>query len=124
MDRADDNIAAAVAASPISPGAVEAMSRGDFHWRITITPDGGLPAGGAFPHLIQWGEGMTHPSARLPDRGVKFAEFTIRHPEPRRLEQAFTTIGLDAKRDSIVIEAAQRVDLGAAFATPGGMVRL
>ncbi len=120
-----DNIDAAVAASPVSPGTIEAMSRGEFNWRITIPADGSLPEGGAFPHLIQWGEGMTHPSVRLPDRSLTLAEFTIRHPEPLRLRTALEAIGLDAKRDAIAVEQSQgSVELGATIVTPSGPVKI
>jgi hypothetical protein len=120
-----DDIAAATAASPISPGAAEAMSRGEFYWQISITPDGSLPEGGAFPHLIQWGGGMTHPSARLLDRGVTLTQFTIRHPDPARLHAAFSAIGLDAGRDSIQIEHSPGgIGLAAVITAPAGIVRI
>jgi hypothetical protein len=118
-----DDVAAAVAASPVHAGDIIPMSRGEFSWQFTITADGSLPESGAFPHLIQWGEGMTHPSERLPDRGLALAEFAIRHPEPARLRAALAAIGI--ARDAIVVQQADGgVELSAAIVTPSGDVKL
>lgn len=47
-----DDIHAAVAASPVSLGNVEPMSRGQLNWLITIPKDGSLPLQGVAPTLI------------------------------------------------------------------------
>lgn len=64
------------------PGATPRdLSRGDLHWRFSL-PDDGLPLdGGVTPALIDW-RGGPHPSARLPDRGMRLTALELRHPAP------------------------------------------
>jgi len=54
-------------ASP-AHGEILSMQRGDYHWRITVPPDGRLPDGGSQPTLIQW-DVPFHPAERLPESG-------------------------------------------------------
>jgi hypothetical protein len=63
------------------PGTVTPMTRGALRWRITV-PTGGRPAGdGLLPSVIQWDVPMTeHPTARLPDAGVRLAGLAVRGP--------------------------------------------
>lgn len=52
-----------------SPTVAERMTpRGMLRWRITVRDDGGRPAGGAVPLLIQWGD--EHPCDALRASGV------------------------------------------------------
>jgi hypothetical protein len=49
-------------------GAERMTPRGLLRWRITVPDDGGRPAGGAVPLLIEWGD--VHPADALPEHGV------------------------------------------------------
>jgi len=64
--------AAALRAAGFDPGRIVAAERmaprGLLRWRITVPDDGGRPAAGAVPLLIEWGE--VHPADSLPARGV------------------------------------------------------
>jgi hypothetical protein len=62
-------------------GTVTPMTRGALRWRITV-PTGGRPGGdGLLPSVIQWDVPMTeHPTARLPEAGVRLAGLAVRGP--------------------------------------------
>jgi hypothetical protein len=63
-------------------GTIVPMTRGALRWRITIPPGGRPPADGLLPTLIQWDVPMSeHPTARLPDAGVRLAGLTVRGPK-------------------------------------------
>ncbi len=64
----EDIDAAVAAAAPLALGNIEAMTRGQASWRITIPADGSLPLQGVAPSLIQWTV-TAHPASRLEDRG-------------------------------------------------------
>ncbi|MBL8518335.1 MAG: VOC family protein [Betaproteobacteria bacterium] len=64
--------------SPASLGAIHQMERGSFKWRITIPPDGHLPADGIVPTLIQW-DVDDHPTRHLPESGNRLKSLTGWH---------------------------------------------
>lgn len=76
---------AAKASEPLGP--VQAMSRGERHWHITIPDDGTIPLDGAGPALIEWQPGPSHPAQNLPDLGLSLQRVCIGHPQPERLQQ-------------------------------------
>lgn len=90
---ATEDLDAAVARSPWDHGAIETMSRGDLHWRITIPGDGALRQGGLVPTLIEWPAGV-HPSARLNDVGVRLLGLELADPEPGPLRSGLEALGL------------------------------
>lgn len=61
-------------------GEILAMRRGDFRWRITVPTDGGLPADGRLPTLIQW-DVPCHPADRLPESGCALLSLDTSRPE-------------------------------------------
>ena len=56
-------------------GAERMTSRGLLRWRITLRDDGGRPAGGAVPLLIEWGD--VHPCDALADCGVALESIAL-----------------------------------------------
>ena len=108
------DIAMALAHSPPGSGAPVALARGALSWTITVPPDGSLPAGGGWPTLIRWTAGP-HPSATLPESGVRLARLEIHHPEADRLARA-----LPLTDPRLVFLPAATPALRAAFATPAG----
>ena len=58
-----------------SPGTykVESFSRGPYRWRMALTPDGSLPAGGTQPYYIQWES--EHPTQAMAATGVTLDHF-------------------------------------------------
>lgn len=89
-------IEALASASAVPLGPVRPMSRGGLAWRLTLTEDGSLPAGGLVPFLIQWGEGTPHPSSRLPDSGCRLVSLGGRHPKPALVSDALASLGASA----------------------------
>lgn len=115
-----DDIEAARRASPIDPGPVHAMSRGDFRWRITIPDDGGRPGAGVLPTLIQW-QDARHPADDMADTGVRLAALAAAHPEPGSMREALAALGL-SETLKVTFDAAPR--LAAMLATRLGTVTL
>ncbi|MEL6683614.1 MAG: VOC family protein, partial [Pseudomonadota bacterium] len=69
----------AVAGPPVS------LKRGNLAWQLTVPKDGSLPFDGAYPTLIRWHAGVTHPTQSLPDSRCRLITFTITHPEADRI---------------------------------------
>ena len=97
------DIAAVAARCPVPLGPPERVGRGSLEWRITVPPDGALPAGGVVPTLIQWPDDRPHPAESMADFGVRLDSLTLHHPSP-----------------ALVAEALARLDV--AEARPGGPV--
>lgn len=115
-----DDIEAARRADPIDPGPVHAMSRGSFHWRITIPDDGARPGAGVLPTLIQWND-ERHPAEAMPDAGVRIAALAAAHPEPAAIRAALAALGLGDTL-KVTFNAAPR--LAAMLSTKRGTVTL
>ena len=120
-----DAIEMAAARSPIPLGRIEAMSRGDLEWRITIPADGSLPEGGTMPTVIQWPDDRSHPSSCMPDLGCRLLSLDLGHPHPHRLDAAIDAIGLDRSNGLVSVSGSPDGPwLRARLETPSGVVTL
>jgi hypothetical protein len=88
-----DDIGAARQALAIDTGAVQAMTRDAFEWRITVPADGALPAAGVLPTLIQWSDAC-HPADALPDYGLRLLALAAAHPQPGVIRSALAALSL------------------------------
>ena len=102
------------------PGAILAMHRGDFAWRISVPADGRLPAGGLVPTLIQWSD-RRHPADALSDGGVHLVALAGEHPEPAPVRAALAALGLS---ETLKVTYGRSVRLAAMLRTPRGTVTL
>ena len=68
------------------------MRRGDLGWRLTIPPDGHLPAGGLLPALIEW-DTSGHPARRLPDSGCHLTRLRLTPSDPETGSRALEVMG-------------------------------
>jgi hypothetical protein len=118
-----DDIRAAVLASPADLGKIEAASRGNLSWLITIPEDGGLVLGGVAPQLIQWPEGV-HPTSTLPDSGCSLIRLEAFHPEPDKVRAVLRAIGFEGELGVSPLPAGGRPYLVAHIETPAGLRRL
>lgn len=118
-----DDIAGAVAASPVSPGTIETGRRGDLEWLITIPEDGSMPEGGLFPMLIQWPESLGEhgPAPRMADLGCSLEKLRLAAPEPAKLKTALETIGFEGP---VAIGSGRPGGLVAHIDTPDGLREL
>jgi hypothetical protein len=81
-------------ASEIS-GEIVNLTRGALSWQITVPIDGSLPLGGAYPTLIKWGEGVTHPASMLTDHAIRLENLTVSHPAADELKHRVSVSGID-----------------------------
>jgi glyoxalase-like protein len=116
-----DDIDATTARSRIDVGAIRPMSRGDLHWRITITDDGHMPGAGLVPALIQWPANVTHPSERLLDSGIRLVTLAGEHPDPATIRAALAALGLS---ETLKVTYGRHPRLAAMLRTPRGVVTL
>jgi Glyoxalase-like domain len=86
-------------------------TRGLLRWRITVPDDGGRPAGGAVPLLIEWGD--VHPADSLPTRGVAIESLQVGGID-----------GALAKQLGVELPAPATSALSAVLAGPRGRVIL
>lgn len=90
---------------------------GLLSWKITVREDGQRLFYGALPTLIEWGG--VHPSANLPDSGIRLTALQASHARPEDLHAAYEAIGLQK------VDITQgRPRLAATFETPRGAVTL
>lgn len=105
---------------PIPPGRIEAMSRNDLHWLITIPQDGSLPAGGVLPSLIQW-RTDTHPATRMPASGCRLRNLRLHHSTAHWLQHALYDGGLRELIEWQPLSADDLPGLEALIETPTGL---
>jgi len=119
-----DDICAASAAAPISPGPVEEGKRGDLVWQITLLEDGSMPEGGLFPTLIQWpgSLGPDGPAPGMSDLGCRLDALKIYHREPERLTTALTAIGAEHLVEIRQSDETSPPVLAAVINTPKGKI--
>ena len=91
-----DDIHAAASASTVPLGKVEAMSRGNFEWLITVPEDGRLRLGGLAPTLLQW-RSKTHPGETLKDLGCSLVRFEGSHPQPEQVRDFLSSVGFEGE---------------------------
>jgi len=117
------DIEAALASSPVPLGRIEALSRGQLHWRITIPADGSLPLQGVAPTLIQWEPGP-HPASRLAEAGCSLLQLEGFHPEAQTITALLKALGFEGKFSIFPLAAHEKPFLVATFQTPGGVRKL
>ena len=106
-----------LAQSKIGVGATNQLSRGELTWKVALTDDGRLSAGGYFPLCIQWLTDF-HPASRMVDLGCRFKRLVIGHPYPDWIETCLDSIGAV---DLVQIERVDRPGfLRAVIETPAG----
>jgi hypothetical protein len=81
---------------------------------MAVPADGILPFDGAFPALIQWLTPL-HPTAALPDHGLRLRCLTLAHPQAQALR---TALPLTDPRIAVVPGPVKA--LSATFDTPHG----
>lgn len=101
------------AKSSVPLGAVKPMSRSNLRWRLTMTDDGCLPAGGLIPFLIEWAA-APHPTASMKDSGCSLIGLQGVHPEPEKVESALESLGA---RHLISIEKSSPASIPSLLAT-------
>jgi len=118
-----EDIVRDAAASTEALGDILPMERGDYRWRISVSPDGHLPGDGLVPTLIQW-DVPFHPASRLPDTGCRLMKLEGFHPQPARIRTALAALGLEARLGVHSCAADEAAQLVAYIRTPGGLVEL
>lgn len=114
------DIMAAAAAVLVDVGEVIAVERGESRWRITVPRDGGLPAAGVFPSLIQWT--TADPTTLLPDSGCRLESLDLGHPRATALYESLRGLGLGEGEPVELADAEPAIV--ARIRTPGGMAVL
>jgi hypothetical protein len=93
------------------------MTRGEFHWNISVPADGSLPGDGLLPTLIQW-QTPLHPSERLPAAQVSLRALCGFHAQARQLQDELAWLGADHLIE--FDETLEPASLMAIFDTPDG----
>jgi hypothetical protein len=115
-----DDIDTARRSLGVDTGAVQAMTRGGFEWRITVPADGSLPAGGVLPTLIQWAD-HRHPADALPDSRLRLLALAGAHPHPGVIRSALAALALG---ETIKVTYGAQPRMVAMLQTPRGPVTL
>lgn len=116
-----DDLDASMADSPEPLGAVVAMTRGPFAWRITVPPDGRPPLGGVVPALIAWSS--AHPALGIADRGCRLDRLEAWHPDRNRVERVLRA--MHAPEIAVVkATSPEAPSLVATIETPNGLRRV
>ncbi|WP_332693838.1 VOC family protein, partial [Devosia sp.] len=118
-----DDIYDACAASPLPLGHIEAMTRGDLRWKISIPAEGGLVMQGVAPALIQW-DTKPHPASGMRDAGCSLVRVEAFHSDADRGRDLLEKIGFDDPLDVLPAEPGVPAHLVAYIQTPFGLRRL
>jgi hypothetical protein len=100
-------------------------NKGILHWQISVRADGQRLFDGALPTLIQWGKPdateplRLHPRNTLPRSGVTLQSIDITHPSAKKLQAAYTSIGLNG-----ISISEGPANIKATLKTPKGIVVL
>ncbi|MBU6312883.1 MAG: tetratricopeptide repeat protein [Actinomycetales bacterium] len=104
---------AARAREPLGP--VEALSRGEISWRLTLPTDGSVPLDGLGPLVLQW-DGASA-ATRLPESPIRLVSLTIAHPDAERVRAQLLSLGLAGP---VTVQQDLVPHLIASFDTPSG----
>jgi hypothetical protein len=108
-------------ATKASLGNIEAMSRGNFNWLISIPTKGQLIMNGAVPMMIQWLGGL-HPCDTMPDSGCALTALEISHPAANEVNRILEQIGFASPLVQCHVDEVAR--LIAKINTPDGIREL
>ena len=114
-----DDIRSTLAGCSEPLGEVEAMTRGELDWLITIPLDGRLPLGGVAPALIEW-RSQGHPASRLRETGCALLRLEAFHPEAARISTLLESISVEGEISVAPLRAGTRPYLVAHIQTPNG----
>ena len=84
-------------------------------WRLTVSPE--LTGDGLIPFFIDWGK-TPHPAAALPE-GCSLVALRAEHPEPNRIKELLSTLGL-----SLRVDSGSAPTIIATIRTPNGNIEL
>lgn len=101
-------------------GDIEAMSRGDNHWLITIPQDGSLPFDGIAPALIEW-HTARHPATGMQDFGMSLVKLELLHPDAARIDELIQKLGMQGDVVVKPVSTGQPAQLIAHIMTPLGL---
>jgi len=114
------NLDALAPRSPVDLGDILSLARDDLRWRITVPPDGHLPARGLVPTLIEWADAR-HPADGLADHHLALVALAGEHPEPAPVRTALARLGLG---DEVKVSYGMSPRLAAMIRTRRGIVTL
>ncbi len=118
-----NDIRLASAAAPDLFGNIEAMSRGQWKWFITIPGNGSLPFDGIAPMLIEWNS-ETHPAVTLADAGCSLVRLEGFHPQAGRITELLQSINFQDEFALFFIPPSEAPYLTALIQTPSGVRQL
>jgi hypothetical protein len=117
-----NDVKAALAASPVVSGYAIPMSRGDFHWTITVPRNGSLPMQGVAPTMIQWRD--AHPAASMPESGCSLVKLEGFHPRAAKVRGMLEAIGFQGEFSVSPLPPDRAPFLVAHIHTPQGIAQL
>ena len=100
-------------------GSVEAMSRDNLEWFITIPPGGNLLEGGTIPMVIQWQVGE-HPAGKMAELGCTLDKMEVHHSQPGKVAMVLNQIGASELVEIRPLAVGSSPYLTAQLATPLG----
>jgi len=101
-------------------GRKTSVSRGDRSWSFSVREDGLLPAEGAAPSVIAWGD-RGCPASAMPDVGARLVTFVIEHPDPSWVKDLYTSLEVENPPE---VYKGQQVRHWAVINTPNGTKEL
>ncbi len=118
-----DDLTSLVRSSRITIGKIHQARRDQLRWKVALTDDGRLNAGGMFPLCIQW-QMDVHPASRMPDLGCRLQSLTLFHPYPEWLRGLLNAIGVAEAAQIIEVNDPAASRLMACITTPQGLIEL
>jgi hypothetical protein len=107
-------------ASQFSIGTPTELSRDNLRWKIALTEDGRLLAGGLLPYIIQW-HSKPHPSLAMADLSCRLRSLEIYHNRANWLRSMLKSIGAGHLVRVHALPDSESAYLSASIETPSGI---
>lgn len=104
-------------------GEIRPMSRGNLHWRLTMTGDGHLAGSGIVPFLIEWIT-TPHPASTMEESGCSLIGLTGIHPRPGEILPVLESLGVERLIGLRPSPSGSMPALEAVIHTPNGVQTL
>lgn len=100
-------------------GNIHQVSRGTLNWQISIPQNGRLIESGLLPTLIEWQNNQT-PAPKMANLGIRLSQFTLTHPQPKKLEKLLTHYKQSSQFDLVIQQG--EYGLSAKFTNAQGQI--
>jgi hypothetical protein len=118
-----NNIEALATTAKFDFGQIQTLSRDNLSWKVALSDDGRLLAGGLIPHGIEW-LSNPHPSHAMADRKCRLKNLNLFHNRPDWINARLNSINVAHLASIHPLDQDQSPYLSVDIECPNGLVTL